>query len=83
MYTMECLVQGTAVLLLLVSSVCAVNNTTTLNFLLMVASGPSQDSSAVVSAVNQTLKEVSVNFSFQLKYNISDTQVSDYKACSR
>ena len=83
MCTMQCLVQVTAVLLLLVTSVHAVNNTTTLNVLLMLASGPSQDSSAVVSAVNQTLEEINVNFSFQMKYNISDTQVSDYKACSR
>ena len=65
--------------LLLVSTACVVseaNNSTTHKFLLMVASGSSPDSSAVKSAVDQTLEQINMTFSFQLKYNISDTQVN-------
>ena len=50
------------------------DNIPTRAFLLMVAT---PDTSAVVSAVDQTLEEVNLAFPFQLKYNISDNQVSD------
>ena len=71
--------QHTVAFLLLLAStaasiVLAVEN---LKFLLMVASGRSPDTSAVVSAVDQTLEEINMTFSFQLNYKISDTQVSD------
>ena len=48
----------------------AVSNTT-INFLLMVASESSVNVSTVVSAVNQTLKEINMD----MKYRISDDKV--------
>ena len=43
----------------------------------MVASGRSPDSSALVSTVDRTVEEINVTFRFQLKYDVSDSQVSD------
>ena len=74
--------QGTAVLLLLVSIVSVVlaaGSSHTFKFLLMMASGSSPDSFAVVSAVDQTLEEINRVIPFQLKYNHPiDTKISDY-----
>ena len=74
------LMQVTAVLLLsvsLASVVHAASHPYTFNFLLMVASGSSPDSSAVVSTVDQTLEEINnIPFPFQLKYIKNDTKVS-------
>ena len=70
------------VLLLLASMTIPVFTTktsTTFKFLLMVASGRSPDSSAVVSTVDRTVKEINVTFPFQLKYDVSYGQVSDKK----
>ena len=51
------------------------NTTTTINFLLMVASESSVNVSTLVSAVNQTLKEINMDMKFNMKYGISDDKV--------
>ena len=71
--------QASSVLLLLVSTASVVlaasNDSDAHNFLLILASGGSPDSSATLSAVDHTLKEINMVFPFQLKYNASDNQV--------
>ena len=56
-----------------------------LKFLLMVASGSSQDFSAVVSAVNQTLEDINADASIlpghRLEYVLRDTEVRS-NACT-
>ena len=71
---MQCMMQVEATLLLpfTIANVLADSNPHTFGFLLMVANGSSPDSSALVLAANQTLKEINLNF-FQLKYNIPMT----------
>ena len=59
-----------------IANVLANSNPHTFRFLLMVASGSSPDSSALVLVANQTLKEINLNL-FQLKYNTNDTHVSN------
>ena len=64
--------------ILLVSStlVQAVPNTTTISFLLMVASGSSPDFSTLVPAVDQTLEEINMEFSFAMNYKTNHNKVS-------
>ena len=71
--------------ILLVSStlVHAVPNTTTISFLLMVASGSSPDFSTLVPAVDQTLEEINMEFSFQMNYKANHNKVSLIKVYSR
>ena len=70
--------------LILLSVLLAVGTTgatyvSPLKFLLMVGSGSSTDSSAVVSAVNQTLEEINADSSIlprhRLEYVLRDTRV--------
>ena len=62
---------------LLVCSQASSNSSTTLKFLLMMASNSSPDSLAVVSAVNQTLEEINGDNSIlpghHMEYMLSDT----------
>ena len=85
---MKCLTQiqslegrQVVIVLLLLASMASpgftANSSTTFKFLLMVASRSKPNSSAVVSALDQTVKEINMNFPFQLKYDISDSQVSE------
>ena len=78
------LMQTAAVLALLVlgstaSVVLAANNSTSIKFLLMVASGSSPDSSAVVPSVDQTLEEINRDTSIlpehHLEYILRDMEV--------
>ena len=67
------------VLFLLASTTIPVFTTktsTTFKFLLMVASGRSPDSSALVSTVDRTVEEINVTFLFQLNNDVSDGHVS-------
>ena len=70
---------------LLVCSHASSNSTSTLKFLLMVASDSSPDSSAVVPAVEQTLEEINENTSIlpghHLEYILSTLKVNLY--CSK
>ena len=72
-----------ALSLLLAAVPIDVASVSPLKFLLMVASGSSQDSSAVVSAVNQTLEEINTDASIlpghRLEYILRDTEVYTVK----
>ena len=69
--------------LLLTADSTGASSVSPLKFLLMVASGSSQDSSAVVSAVNQTLEEINTDASIlpghRLEYILRDTEVYTVK----
>ena len=68
-----------ALSLLLVARPNVASSVFPLKFLLMVASGSSPDTSAVVSAVNQTLEEINADASIlpghRLEYILRDTKV--------
>ena len=72
-----------ALSLLLAASTTGASSVSSLKFLLMVASETSPDSSAVVSAVNQTLEEISADASIlpghHLEYILRDTEVQCMK----
>lgn len=66
-------------ILLFVSAFAVDGNATSLKFLLMVASGSSQNSLAVVPAVDKTLdklnRDTSILHGHRLEYILRDTQV--------
>ena len=75
---------GVAVALLLLFGIAravhAANNSTTLTFLLMVTSGSSPDSSAIVSAVDKTLEAINRHTSiipaeYRFNYTLKDINV--------
>ena len=54
------------------------SNTTTISFLLMVASGSSPDFSTLVPAMDQTLEEINMEFKFEMKYKFGDNKVRKF-----